>query len=272
MARRASSRSRPRPILCAVLDVPALGPGPEARALSLFRAGVDWIQLRDREGTTASLFQTSAALIRAREGSLREADRDPERVAPRVILNRRVDVALAAGADGAHLGFDGMEPGEARTLLGEAALIGASLHGANEVLALARAGGADGAAGQDRRCDRLRTPTHAPTHAPTHEKPAHTPWVTSFPHRSHSDYAHLAPIWDPLSKPASRPPLGLDELERACIAGLPILAQGGLDADRAALAVAAGAAGIAVTGQVVQNADPADPVRRLRRALDRVSA
>jgi len=242
MARRASSRSqpRPRPILCAVLDVAAFGPRPEARALDLFRAGVDWIQLRDREVPAASLYQTSRALVRAREGSLRESDRDPLRVDPRVILNRRVDVALATGADGVQLGFDAMEPSQARTLLGATALVGVSLHGANEALDVMRAADEPG-----RESGSLRA------------KPAH------------GLYGQLAPIWDPRSKPASRPALGLGEFERACATGLPILAQGGLDADRAVQALGAGAAGIAVTGEVVQSADPAEAVRRLRRALDR---
>jgi thiamine-phosphate pyrophosphorylase len=235
-----------------VLDVSGLGPRPEARAEALFREGVDWIQLRDREATTASLLQTSLALVRARKGALRAADRDPERMTPRVILNRRVDIALAAAGDGVHLGFDAMEPEAARTLLGETALIGLSLHGAEEVLAIVRTDGAD------RESDRGRA------------QPARGPQASS--RFARSDYAHLAPIWDPLSKPASRPALGLGELERACAAGLPILAQGGVDAHRAALALAAGAAGIAVTGQVVQSADPADAVRLLRRALDRGTA
>ncbi len=256
MARRASSVSRSRPILCAVLDVAAFGPRPEARALSLLRAGVDWIQLRDRDVTAALLFQTAAALVRARAGSLQEAHRDPERVVPRVILNRRIDVALAAGADGAHLGFDGMDPRQARRLLGDTALIGVSLHGADEVLALARTDGTD------------RTSEPMGSMRQIRRKPAPGAFPSSS-RRLHCDYAHLAPIWDPFSKPASRPALGLPELQRACTAGLPILAQGGLDADRAVRAVAAGAAGIAVTGQVVEHADPADAIRHLRRALDR---
>ena len=256
----ASGISRSRPILCAVLDVAAFGPRPEARALSLFRAGVDWIQLRDREVTAALLFQTAAALVRARAGSLQEADRDPERVVPRILLNRRVDVALTAGADGVHLGFDGIGPREARMLLGDAALIGVSLHGADEVLTVARADGAD------RESDRMQPMQKQPVRGPFGSSSSSG---RSHPGRSHSDYVHLAPIWDPLSKRASRPALGLPELERACAAGLPILAQGGLDADRAARAVAAGAAGIAVTGQIVERADPADAIRQLRRALDR---
>lgn len=251
MAPRASSPSRSRPILCAVLDVSGLGPRPEARAQALFQAGVDWIQLRDRAVSGASLFQTARALVRAREAALREADRDPERVTPRVILNRRVDIALAAGGDGIHLGFDAMESEDARTLLGETALIGVSLHGADEVRDVVRADGAGRESARGRTQPARRSPSASPSRC------------------ARRDYAHLAPIWDPLSKPASRPALGLGELQRACATGLPILAQGGIDASRAALAVAAGAAGIAVTGGVVQSADPADAVRLLRRALDR---
>jgi len=57
-------------------------------------------------------------------------------------------------------------------------------------------------------------------------------------------------------------------LEQACAAGIAVLAQGGLDADRAVQAVAAGAAGIAVTGRLSQAEDPAAVARRLREALD----
>ena len=84
-------------------------------------------------------------------------------------------------------------------------------------------------------------------------------------------YAHLAPIWDPKSKPASRPALGLEALARAATFGLPVLAQAGLDAGRARLAIGAGAAGIAVTGQLSGSADPAAIAAELRRGLDQAS-
>src|SRR5207302_4537329 len=44
-----------------------------------------------------------------------------------LIINDRVDVALAAGADGVHVGPDDMPPEEARRLLGSNALIGLSI-------------------------------------------------------------------------------------------------------------------------------------------------
>ena len=46
----------------------------------------------------------------------------------RLILNDRPRIALAAGADGVHLGQTDASPGEARQLLGKGALIGVSTH------------------------------------------------------------------------------------------------------------------------------------------------
>lgn len=82
------------------------------------------------------------------------------------------------------------------------------------------------------------------------------------------DYAHLAPIWDPLSKPATRPALGLGRLAAACGSGLPVLAQGGVDADHAGDAIRAGAAGVAVTGLLRSKSEACDAIRTLREGLD----
>lgn len=45
-----------------------------------------------------------------------------------IIVNDRVDIALAAGADGVHLGQDDLPPAEARRILGRKAIIGFSTH------------------------------------------------------------------------------------------------------------------------------------------------
>ena len=230
MARRASDPPV-QPILVAVLDGAALGPAPEARARALFAAGVDWIQLRDRTLEAAALFRLARALVAARDGAGGQA----------VIVNKRCDVALAAGADGVHLGLDAIGVEAARALFRDVGAnaertspwIGASLHGLEE-LERALASGA-------------------------------TP-----------DYVHLAPIWPPRSKPAERPELGLEALAAAArigaARGVRVIAQGGLDAERAGAAVEAGAAGIAVTGLLTQAADPLAGARALRAALDRAAS
>jgi len=81
-------------------------------------------------------------------------------------------------------------------------------------------------------------------------------------------YAHLAPIFSPLSKAQSRTPLGLAALRAAARHGVPILAQGGIEAENARSCVEAGAAGVAVTGSILASADPAAATAALRKALD----
>jgi thiamine-phosphate pyrophosphorylase len=81
-------------------------------------------------------------------------------------------------------------------------------------------------------------------------------------------YAHLAPIFPPLSKAATRPALGLAGLAAAAGRGIPLLAQGGLDCHNARSAIEAGAAGVAVTGAILMADDPGAAARALREALD----
>lgn len=52
----------------------------------------------------------------------------------RVIVNDRVDIAMAAGADGVHLGQSDLSPADARKLMGEAAIIGFSAHSIEQAL------------------------------------------------------------------------------------------------------------------------------------------
>jgi thiamine-phosphate pyrophosphorylase len=59
-----------------------------------------------------------------------------------ILINGRIDVALAAGADGVHLPSDGISPADARKLLGPSKLIGVSTHSAAEITR-AEAMGAD---------------------------------------------------------------------------------------------------------------------------------
>jgi thiamine-phosphate pyrophosphorylase len=119
------------PLLCWVLDGATLARLGEDGVRAACDAGVDWIQVRDRSLEAAALLAAVDRVLAVARASSRSV---------RVIVNRRADVAAAAGADGVHLGFDALPVARARELLGSAASIGVSLHDPGE-LALAR--GAD---------------------------------------------------------------------------------------------------------------------------------
>lgn len=91
--------------------------------------GVDCIQIREKE------LDDQALLDRVR--------RTIEIAHPRgvsVVVNDRLDVALAAGADGVHLGQGDLPLPEARDLAAERLLIGISTHGPSEAAAAIRGG------------------------------------------------------------------------------------------------------------------------------------
>jgi thiamine-phosphate pyrophosphorylase len=80
-------------------------------------AGVDLIQLRDKQAEAGPLLEASAVLRAA-------ADRHDALFA----INDRADIALAAGADVLHLGQDDLPLTWARRILGEDVLLGRSTH------------------------------------------------------------------------------------------------------------------------------------------------
>ena len=72
------------------------------------------------------------------------------------------------------------------------------------------------------------------------------------------DYLTLSPIFLTESKPGYGPALGLGTLSRATtLTTKPLLALGGIDRDRIALCRGAGAAGVAVMGEIMRSRDPA---------------
>src|SRR5215470_15280416 len=78
--------------------------------------GATLVQLRDKAGSTRRLVAEARA-IRQRL----------DRTGVLFVVNDRVDVALAAGADGVHVGQDDMAPADARALMGPEAIIGLSI-------------------------------------------------------------------------------------------------------------------------------------------------
>lgn len=93
--------------------------------------GVRAVQLREKDLSGAALYRL------ARE--LRRLTSDFE---ARLIINDRPDIALAAGADGVHIGASSLPVAAVRRLLGEGKTIGYSAHGIDEALS-AQAEGAD---------------------------------------------------------------------------------------------------------------------------------
>lgn len=109
--------------------LPALLDAALARAAR--RAARVAVQLREKD------LQGGALFALARE--VRQVTRD---YGARLLVNDRLDVALAAEADGVHLPAGGLPPDAARQLLAAVGLVGVSTHSAAEVAA-AKVKGAD---------------------------------------------------------------------------------------------------------------------------------
>lgn len=84
--------------------------------------GARLVQLREKLLSPAEFFAEAAAAIRVA--------RD---LGVKIIINDRVDIALALEADGVHLGQDDLPPAAARSILGPKAIIGFSTHGIEHV-------------------------------------------------------------------------------------------------------------------------------------------
>jgi thiamine-phosphate diphosphorylase len=116
-------------MICLVTDRHRLSAGADAvdRLVELVtaavHAGIDLIQIRERDLDSRAL----TALVR-RCVAAAEASRT------KVLVNDRVDVAIAAGAHGVHLRADSMTADAARSLIGDVAVIGRSIHSAPEAV------------------------------------------------------------------------------------------------------------------------------------------
>ena len=102
--------------LYALVDPAVAGGRRLADLAGLIAGSVTLVQLRDKHGSTRAMVEEARALRDALE---------PGGVP--LLINDRVDVALAAEADGVHIGQDDMSVADARLLLGRTAIIGLSL-------------------------------------------------------------------------------------------------------------------------------------------------
>jgi thiamine-phosphate pyrophosphorylase len=212
-----------RPVICYVTDRKALAaPDPIAALHSVIRraigAGVDWVQIREKDLPAGELLALAkAAMDAAAENS---SARLP---AVRIIVNDRLDVALAAGAAGVHLGRESLATADVvRWCRGGNAptgfLIGVSCHSIAEVQAAEAAG---------------------------------------------ASYAFFGTIFDTPSKRPFGAPQGIAKLAEACRAvRIPVIAIGGVDGGNANQCLCTGAAGIAAI-RLFQTEHAAQPLRSL---------
>jgi thiamine-phosphate pyrophosphorylase len=220
------------------------------------RAGVDLIQLRERDLSARELYQlASEALCIIRETRNVKCE-------TRLLINSRLDVALASGADGVHLRGDDFSASDARAIWAKSAtevprapspaqnvkretrnvshnwqlttsnfLFGASCHSPADILS-AEAHGADFV-----------------VYAPVFEK--------------HGTGAQAVGL-EGLQQACSRIATHDKKVEAGFASGMPILALGGVTLANARDCMAAGAAGIAAI-RLFQDHDVAEIVEALRK-------
>jgi thiamine-phosphate pyrophosphorylase len=199
-----------KPIVCYVTDRKALGAAdPAGTSLAKIRAstaaGVDWVQIRERDMPARELLALTRAAIGVREGKAR------------ILVNDRLDVALAAGAAGVHLGGASVPAREVVRWLREGNapaefLVGVSCHSAKEAREAEDAG---------------------------------------------ASYVFFGPIFETPSKKSYGPPQGIAKLAEACSAvRIPVIAIGGVNEENAAECLRAGAAGIAAIRMFQESREP----------------
>jgi thiamine-phosphate pyrophosphorylase len=187
------------------------------------RCGVEYIQLREKDLSARELLALAKDARNAISGAATSG------LATRLLINSRLDIALACGADGVHLRSDDISAADARAAWMKAAsaldsglgthdcVIAASCHTAGEVRRAASEG---------------------------------------------ADFVVFAPVFE---KGGERG-VGLEALRAACRGlpkALPVLALGGVTLDNAQACLEAGAAGIAGI-RLFQDNDVAEIVARLR--------
>jgi len=222
-----------------------------AKIAEAARAGVDLIQLRERDLSARELYQLAMDAVTA----VREAR--SEKRETKLLINSRLDVALASGADGVHLRGADFAASDARA-----------------VWAKTRAQ----LAGVPARKSESRSPSdnwQLTTSNFLVGVSCHTEADVLAAEAHGADFAVYAPIFEKHGTDVR--PVGLEGLRQACAriathdkkveagfaSGMPILALGGITLENARDCVAAGAAGIAGI-RLFQDHDAVEVVAALR--------
>jgi thiamine-phosphate pyrophosphorylase len=118
------------------LDLPRIYPITDTRLSGLSHAeqvaqllngGARFIQLREKHLPPADFYADAMEAVRLAHSQ--EA---------KIIINDRIDIAIAVEADGVHVGQDDLPPAEVRRLLGPDAIVGFSTHTREQAAAAAR--------------------------------------------------------------------------------------------------------------------------------------
>jgi len=221
-------RADGKPILCYVTDRRSLPAAPQLdliqplleRMVAIAAARVDWIQLREKDLSG----KQSASLVRQALGRVSKQG-SHSKSATRIIMNDRLDVALAEQAGGVHLGENSLPVDEAKRLLRSSPaaqspardfIVGISCHS----LEAAKSAAASGA-----------------------------------------DYIFFGPVFATPSKASYGAPQGLDRLAQVCSSvDIPVLAIGGITLANTYSCLSAGASGIAAIRLFQDAANPASIV------------
>jgi thiamine-phosphate pyrophosphorylase len=225
-------RAEGKPILCYVTDRHSLPAAPSKDLVEsllekiglLAAAGVDWIQLREKDLSG----KQSASL--AREALNRVSKQATySKSAARIIVNDRLDAALAEQAGGVHLGENSLPVEEAKRLLLSSPA--AQTRSNDFILGVS--------------CHSLEAAQSAAS--------------------SGADYIFFGPIFATPSKTAYGSPQGLDRLAEVCSSvNIPVLAIGGITLRNVSSCLSAGASGIAAIRLFQDSAEPAGIVRTIR--------
>ncbi len=195
------------------------------------RAGIDYIQLREKDLPTREL----ESLAREAVAVLKQLRTENRELRTALLINSRTDIAIAAGADGVHLRSDDVSPQEVRRIWQSGA-------------------GTCGAGTPASQFSKQNPPIAISCHSAGEVNQAAVQRAT---------FAVFAPVFEKKDTHGAQP-TGLDALRQACTNKIPVLALGGITLENARPCLQAGAAGIAAI-RLFQETDVAATIRSLRR-------
>jgi thiamine-phosphate pyrophosphorylase len=196
-------------------------------------AGVDYIQLREKDLTARELETLAREAITIVRGYARQSEKSGKR-GPALLVNSRTDVALAVAASGVHLPGSGVTPADVR--------------GMWKTVTESNVTGADA---------RKNLPGN-----PVVSIACHSAEEATKAGHCGADLALFAPVFEKRDAPDAHAH-GLATLREACRAKVPVLALGGITLENAESCLRAGAAGIAAI-RLFQENNIAEVVRELR--------